>query len=30
VPDAVQANLHWEASQLLGKLQPACYVLRKP
>jgi ubiquinone/menaquinone biosynthesis C-methylase UbiE len=26
----VEANLHWEAFQLLGKLQPVVYVLRPP
>jgi SAM-dependent methyltransferase len=30
IVEHVQANLHWEAYQLLGKLQPVCYVLRKP
>ncbi len=27
--DHVQANLHWEVHQFLGKLQPALYILRR-
>ncbi len=26
----VEANLHWEVYQFLGKLQPTMYVLQKP
>jgi ubiquinone/menaquinone biosynthesis C-methylase UbiE len=29
VCDSVEANLHWETFQLLGKLLPAVYVLRR-
>jgi SAM-dependent methyltransferase len=28
--DHVEANLHWEVFQLLGKLSPIVYVLRRP
>ena len=28
--DHIEANLHWEVFQFLGKLQPVVYLLRRP
>ncbi len=30
IVDHVEANLHWELFQLLGKLEPLIYILRAP